>query len=154
MMRPDRVVALAMLAFAVGYGALAWQYPLLPFERAMPFKPNTLPKGLAVAAAVLSFAVLIFPGGDGKNEENKDWRGLDWRRAVIVFVLALLYAATLRPLGFVLSTTLFLSAGAFVLGERRVKLLASVPLVASMLSWYLVQELLGVYLKPLPVFLS
>lgn len=153
-MRPDRIVALAMLAFAVGYGALAWQYPLLPFERTMPFKPNTLPKGLAVAAALLSFAVLLFPGGDAENGENKDWRLLDWRRTVVVFVLALFYAAALRPLGFVLSTTLFLFAGAFVLGERRTKLLITVPLLASSLSWYMVHELLGVYLKPLPAFLS
>lgn len=152
MRRFDRIVALAMLAFAVFYGFLAWEYPLLPFERLMPFKPNTLPKGLAVAAALLSFAVLLFPGGGGGEGEAKDWRRMDWRRAVAVFVLALFYAATLRPLGFVLSTTLFLLVGALVLGERRVKLLATVPLVAALASWYLVQEMLGVYLSPLPVF--
>lgn len=153
-MRPDRIVALAMLAFAIVYGVLAWQYPLLPFERAMPFKPNTLPKGLAVAAGVLSFAVLLFPGGGEDSGETKHWRSYDWRRAVAVFVLALLYAAALRPLGFVLATFLFLFSGALVLGERRFGLLMVVPLVAALVSWWLVQEALGVYLSPLPAALK
>ena len=152
MLRPDRAVALALLAFAIGYGLLAWDYPLLPFERAMPFKPNTLPKGLAVVAALLSVAVLLFPGG-AQGEERGKLRHLDWRRTGGVFVLALLYAATLRPLGFLLSTALFLFLGAILLGERRVKLLIIVPVIAALLSWWLVQEALGVFLSPLPAFL-
>lgn len=153
MRRPDRIVALAMLAFAVFYGVLAWDYSLLPFERAAPFKPNTLPKGLAVAAGVLSFLVLLFPG-DEVGGEGEGWRKMDWRRAVAVFVLALLYAAALRPLGFLSSTTLFLMLGARVLGEHRWKLLLTIPFIAALISWYLVQELLGIYLSPLPLVFS
>lgn len=151
MMRPDRIVALGFLTFSIGYGVLAWQYPLLPFETRVLFKPNTLPLGLAAAAILLSFAVLIRPGGEeGLSEDADGWRGFDWRSTAAVLVLMLLYAATIRPLGYIPATTLFLVSAAAALGERRFYILIPVSLGAALFTWYLVQEGLGVFLRPTP----
>lgn len=151
MLRPDRFVALCLLAFAVAYGAIAWQYPLLPFEQATPFKPNTMPLGLAAVAVVLSFVVVLFPGGkSGLAEDAAGWRDFDWRAAVALLVLAVLYAAVIRPLGYLAATTLFIVAAAAALGERRFVVLTAVAFIAALATWYLVQEVLGVFLKPLP----
>ena len=61
-----------------------------------------------------------------------------------------LYALCLRLLGFVLSTSAFLILGSVILGERKWHVLVPVALVATLAVWYLVQEVLGIFLSPLP----
>jgi|TARA_B100001964_G_C14155606_1_gene564141 putative tricarboxylic transport membrane protein len=152
--RPDRIVALLLIAFSIGYGLLAWNYALLPFEEQMPFKPNTMPVGLAIAGIILAVAVLIFPGGHrGLSSDADGWRRFDWISTGAIFLLMVLYALTLRPLGYVLSTTLFLVLGAIVLGERRFTVLIPVAAITAYGTWYLVQQVLGVFLRPWPELL-
>lgn len=150
-MRLDRAIALGFLAFCVGYGVLAWEYPLLPFERHVPFRPNTMPLGLAAVGTILSFAVLIWPGGEeGLSEDADGWRRFDWRAAAAVAGLMILYAGALRPLGYIPATSLFLICAAAVLGERRFKILIPSAAIAALATWWLVQEGLGVFLSPWP----
>ena len=151
MIRPDRVVALFILALSVSYGVLSWQYPLLPFEKQVPFRPNTMPLGLSVISVILSLSVLLYPGGEsGLSEEAKGWREFDWLSASAIIGLMILYAGTLRPLGYILSTTLFLTCSSATLGERRFSILLPLSLLSSFITWYLVQEVLGVFLRPWP----
>ena len=62
----------------------------------------------------------------------------------------------LRPAGFILSTSGFLilgSCAAWANGNGSI--MVPVALVATtLLVWYLVQEVLGIYLRPLPGFLG
>lgn len=152
-MRPDRIVALFVLAFSVGYGYLAWTYPLLPFERFLAFRPNTMPIGLSGLGVFFSLAVLIAPGGGptGLSGEADGWRALDWRRFAGIVVAMVLYALALRPLGYLASTTAFIVAGAIILGERRVFVLLAIALAAAGSTWWLVDRVLGVFLKPWPL---
>jgi putative tricarboxylic transport membrane protein len=64
------------------------------------------------------------------------------------------YALLLRPLGFLGSTVGFLVIGSMILGERRLHILIPVALIASGGIWYLVQEVLGIFLRPWPFFLG
>ena len=57
----NRVVALVLLAFSSGYLYLAYSYHLLPFERFLAVKPNTMPIGLAIGGIVCSLVILIRP---------------------------------------------------------------------------------------------
>ena len=43
---------------------------------------------------------------------------------------------------------------AFVLGERKLHLLVPIAVVAAVAVWYLVQETLGIFLRPWPGFLQ
>ncbi|MEA3291885.1 MAG: tripartite tricarboxylate transporter TctB family protein [Pseudomonadota bacterium] len=161
----DRVVALAILVFSIVYAWQAFNYELLPFERNQPFKPNTMPIGLAVVAIVLSLAVLFWPARKdssvldestvdmvaGEEEETKHY---DKVRPVILVVLMILYALALRPLGFVGSTTGFLIISAMVLGERKFHVLVPIALVGAFFIWYVVQEMLGIYMNPWPAGLG
>ncbi len=150
----DRLIALLMLAFSVGYGYLAWTHPLLPFEARQPFKPNTLPMGLAVLAAVLSLATLVYESSDDLPEDATGWRSFEWRTAAVLVVLMVAYALLLRPAGYILATTGFLVAGGYLLGERKYAVLATVAIITSVLTWFIVQRGLGIYLVPLPAFLG
>jgi putative tricarboxylic transport membrane protein len=66
----------------------------------------------------------------------------------------IIYALSLRILGFLAATFLFLSLGAVLLGERRFLLLGGVSAAASYGIWYLVDSVLGIYMTPFPVFLA
>jgi putative tricarboxylic transport membrane protein len=65
-----------------------------------------------------------------------------------------LYALCLRPVGFLVSTSAFLIMGSFLLGERKWHIMIPVAFVATGSVWYLVQEVLGIFLRPLPAFMG
>jgi len=154
--RLERLVALAFLAFCCGYAWLAWNYPLLPFERHMPFKPNTLPMGLSVLGIILSLAVLLQPGHRDPAEPEAGviataGRERNWIHPLSLIVLMVGYALTLRPMGFILTTSAFLIIGSTVLGERKLYILVPVALGTAFTIWYVTQQLLGIYLNPWPL---
>jgi putative tricarboxylic transport membrane protein len=60
----------------------------------------------------------------------------------------------LRPAGFLIATTVFLMAGSAVLGERKWLSMLMVSVLATGFVWYLVQEVLGIFLRPFPFFLG
>ncbi len=155
MPRLERLVALAFLVFCCGYAWLSWNYTLLPFERHMPFKPNTLPMGLSVLGIILSLAVLLQPGhpNDADTTDSAPAMGAerDWLRPILLVVLMIVYALTLRPLGFILTTGSFLVIGSVVLGERKFYILLPVALITTFTIWYVTQQLLGIYLNPWPL---
>ena len=75
-------------------------------------------------------------------------------QAIALMALMVAYAFLLRPAGFLSSTALFLILGAAILGERKFQILVPVALVTAGAVWYLVQEVLGIFLSPLPSFLG
>jgi putative tricarboxylic transport membrane protein len=64
------------------------------------------------------------------------------------------YALMLRPAGFLMSTTVFLMGGSAVLGERKWLKMLLVAALATGCVWYLVQEVLGIFLRPFPFFMG
>lgn len=157
----DRWIALVFLLLCLVYGYSAFflmDEGLPPFMRRNPIWPSTFPKVLAVCGALVSLVVLLgFEKGAGEPRQGEiDYRRLaqyDVGRAVVLLLLMAGYAFALRPLGFIASTILFLTLAAAVLGERRMVVLVPVAVVAAVGVWYLVQEVLGIFLRPLPTFL-
>ena len=161
-MNLDRGVALCILVFSMVYAWLAFGYELLPFELHQPFKPNTMPMGLSMMGMVLSLAVLLVPSRKDSSvvdesvvdlpEHESGIQQFDKLRPVILVLLMIIYAMALRPLGFIGSTSLFLIASSMVLGERKFHILVPVALGGAIFIWYLVQEMLGIFLNPWPTF--
>lgn len=149
MKRLDRLVALLLVGFFTTYIYLAFNFPLLPFEKFQSFKPNTMPKGIGIIGLILSIGVLFQATGE-KNKDNDNWRAYNWKQFSIIILLLVAYATLLKPIGFIASTTLFLSIGSYVLGERNYKKFISVSLISSLVIWVLVDKTLGIYLSPLP----
>ena len=93
----------------------------------------------------------------GHRAPEIDYRRLtDYKlgQALILLSLMVAYALLLRPLGFILSSSLFLILSAAVLGERKWLVLVPVVLATSVGVWYLVQQVLGIFLRPLPFFVG
>lgn len=152
----DRWIALILLGICLVYGYTAWftmDGSLAPFMKRNPIWPSTFPKVLSILAIG---ACLVILSGVEKSEAKE--AEIDYRRlheyklgqALVLLGLMVAYALCLRPVGFIISTTAFLFLGAFILGERKWVLMITVAVIATMVVWYLVQEVLGIYMRPLP----
>lgn len=156
----DRWIALILLGVCLIYGYAAWftmDHLLPPFMQRNPIWPSTFPKVLSVLGIV---ACLVILTGIEKSEPKIgeiDYRKL-WEynlgQALLLLGLMVLYALMLRPAGFLFSTMAFLIVGSAILGERRFVLTFIVAAIATGVVWYLVQVVLGIFLRPLPVFMG
>jgi len=156
----DRWIALILLGICITYGYTAWftmDSDLAPFMRRNPVWPSSFPKVLSILGIAASFIILL---GLEKSEEKIG--EIDHRRlgdyflgqALLLLALMVVYALCLRPLGFLLSTSAFLIIGSVILGERKWHVMIPVASIAPGSVWYLVQEVLGIFLRPLPIFMG
>ena len=159
----DRWIALAFIALCCVYGYAAFftmDDSLPPILRRNPMWPSTFPKMLAVAGIVVGMIVLFSKKPQAKEGAAKPDGAIDLTRlgdyhigqALGLIGLMLAYAFALRPLGFLSATVLFLVLGATLLGERKFHILVPVAALAAGSIWYLVQEVLGIFLRPWPSF--
>jgi putative tricarboxylic transport membrane protein len=153
-MKTDKAGALILLTFSIAYELLAFKVPLTLLGQREAFNARTMPFALGLIGTLLSFLILVLPaGGTDKQEKVKDvFRGLDWSSVGLLIGIMIFYSLTLRFLGFVISSIIFLVCGFFILGERRIWLLfvSSVPLVLFI--WFLMSRILGMYIAPGEIF--
>jgi putative tricarboxylic transport membrane protein len=148
------------LGLCLAYGYTAWftmESSLAPFMKRNPIWPSTFPKVLSILGTIACLIILTGIETTEIREAEIDYRRLhEYKLGQAVMLLALMvaYALCLRPVGFIISTTAFLFLGAFILGERKWIIMASVAIIATMIVWYLVQEVLGIYMRPLPSLLG
>ncbi|MCI2398097.1 tripartite tricarboxylate transporter TctB family protein [Aliiroseovarius subalbicans] len=156
----DRWIAFVILCVSLAYGYAAFftmDGLLAPFMQRNPIWPSTFPKVLSVLAILASLVILL---GLEKTPETDAEPDIDYRRlgeyhlvqALLLLALMVAYALLLRPAGFLLSTVGFLTIGAMVLGERKLHILLPVSIIATGVVWYLVEQVLGIFLRPLPFF--
>lgn len=145
----DRIGGLLMLIFCILYAWQSQNIRLLPFQLNSAFHARTMPEVLAVLGIGLSILVILFPS----NKERIALRALNWQLGLAFLALMSIYGLSVRPAGFLLSTSIFLIIGFAMLGERSIikLLLVSIPLVVAF--WALMNYGLNVFVEPLPFFL-
>ena len=158
----DRAIAGIFILICLIYGYTAFvtmEEGLLPFELNMTFLPNTMPKWLSVLGIVIGLVIVLQPRHEGARDsdtseiDKKNLLQYKFSQALFLLGLMLAFALLLRPIGFVTTTTLFLAFGGIILGERRLIILFTISVFTSLVLWYLVQEVLGIYLRPWPWFI-
>ena len=158
----DRWIAFVILCVALAYGYAAFftmDASLPPFMQRNPIWPSTFPKILAVLTVVTALVILL---GLEKSASEKPPADIDYRQlgnykigqALSLLGLMVAYALLLHPVGFLLATVGFLTIGAVVLGERKLHYLLPITMLATGIVWYLVEGVLGIFLRPLPFFLQ
>ena len=154
----ERTIGLVFLLFCCIYGYTAYagmDHLLPPILQRAPVWPSSFPKILSVLGIVTALAVIV--SSDPKKVDSAE-SGIDYRRlheyklgqALALIGSMVAYALLLSPIGFIAATTLFLAGGAFILGERRYHLMVPIALIGAGSIWYLVQEVLGIFLSPWP----
>ncbi len=159
-MKLDKWIAILFLLLCLIYGYTAFTYELLPFERNMSFLPNTMPITLSVLGGILALVLIFAPEtapDDGEvlgTIEVSKLRQYKLGQAIVLLLAMVAYALALRPIGFMASTVLFLAGGSFILGERRYLIMIPIAVTGAFGIWYLVQEVLGIFLRPWPWFIA
>ena len=157
----DRLIAVIFLLLFVVYGYHAWfamDATLPPILQRNPVWPSTFPKALSIIG-VLACLVVIF--NLEKTRFDPEKQDIDYRQlrryqlghAIALVAFMVIYAFLLRPAGFLLATSGFLVASIWLLGERRIIPILIVSIAATGVIWYLVDQVLGIFLRPLPAFL-
>ncbi len=146
----DRIGGLLLLAFSITYGLLSQNIHLLPFQANAAFHARTMPEVLAVMATGLSLLIILFPA----SLEAPRFSGLNWGLGFAFLALMSAYGFLVRPMGFLLATSLFLMIGFAMLGERKVWRLVLVAVPAVVAFWALMTIGLDVFIEPLPSFMK
>lgn len=149
----DQIGGLIFLCLSLTYGYHAGQIDMLPGDEFEPFNARSLPFALATLGALVS-ALLLTTSSLSSARDNSplSLAGFDLALTGKMLGLIVLFGLALHWIGFLLATALFLLAGYWLLGERRPKmlLLASVPFAIGI--WFILTQLLDIYLAPGQLF--
>lgn len=150
----DKLIALIFMVISAIYGYSAYNFPLLPFERNMPFLPNTMPLALSALGVLISLVILFsksdLEDDDGSGMSIKNLKYYKTGQASAILLTMVIYALILRSVGFIPATILFLFISSWILGERKIVKMSIAAILGTVPIWYIVQEVLGIFLKPLP----
>ncbi|WP_424946646.1 tripartite tricarboxylate transporter TctB family protein [Candidatus Spongiihabitans sp.] len=145
----DKVGALIFLIFSVAYGVSSQDIEIPFFAEEDAFNSRTLPIALAILGGATSLLLLILPTSSGKEASvGEAFRGLHWKEVVLLLILMVVYGLTIKVVGFIVSTTLFLALGFWVLGERRIKVILLISVLLVLFFWYILSQLLDIYIDP------
>jgi len=132
MLALDRWIALILLGVFLVYGYTAWftmDDSLAPFMRRNPIWPSTFPKLLSVLGVLTTVVILLGLEKSEPKEADIDYRKLGEYHVLPAVLLLVLMVC---------------------LGERKWHVMIPVAIIATLSVWYLVQEVLGIYLRPFP----
>jgi len=162
MLNLEKFLALIILIICILYAYTSFitmQANLLPFEKNMTVLPNSLPKVISIFGIIIS-TFLILKKEEHNSEENissinlKNVFNFYYGKALSIILLMIIYTLCLRPVGFILSSVLFLFLASFILGERSFIKLAIICLLGTSIIWLLLEKVLGIYLRPFPYILQ
>ena len=162
MLKLEKFLALIILIICILYAYTSFitmQANLLPFEKNMTVLPNSLPKVISIFGIIIS-TFLILKKEEHNSEENvssinlKNVFNFYYGKALSIILLMIIYTLCLRPVGFILSSVLFLFLASFILGERSFIKLAIICLLGTSIIWLLLEKVLGIYMRPFPYILQ
>ena len=141
---PTKFISLLFLVLSVFYLYTAYNIQAFAFDENAPFNARTFPIYLGWAGIVLSSLKIILPE---KNTIIVNHKHLDYKSITYLVIISLIYAAVILKIGYFISTSLFLFASYYFLGERRwgLMFILSFPFVAAFM--YLLHGLLNIYLR-------
>ncbi len=145
----ERIGALFFLLLSIIYGYLSYQIRLYPGDELEAMTARTLP--LVLSGLGILFSLILLATGRRKDIGG-NVSGLDWKPVILLMLLSLIYGFALDWLGFLISTTLFLIAGFWILGEKRPKMLLMVAVPFVFIFWFGLTQMLDIYLAPGRIF--
>ena len=139
-----KIISLLFFVFSAFYLYLAYQIQVFSFDENAPFNARTFPIYLGYAGLFFSGSKLILPDPNTIKVKHKN---LEYKKTGTLILIAIIYGATILKVGYFLTTSLFLFASYYFLGERRwiLMFILSFPFVAAFM--YLLHGVLNIYLR-------
>jgi len=139
-----KFISLLFFIFSAFYLYTAHQIVVFTFDENAPFNARTFPIYLGWAGIFLSSLRIILPE---KITTEVNHKHLDYKSIILLILVSVIYGVVILKIGYFLSTSLFLIASYYFLGERRWiwMFLLSFPFVS--LFMFLLHGLLNIYLR-------
>ena len=149
-MTKNSLGAIFFLAFSSFYFFNVFSIKKLPGSQFEVMTASTFPYYMGIAGIVISLMILIFSfvDKDGERLTLTYLKKLDFKTTVYFIVAMLFYGFTIRTLGFVLSTIIFLVIGFLLLKEKNIKMILLISCGVSIGFYLLLNNVLGVYIDP------
>jgi len=138
-----KIISLLFFIFSAFYLYTAYQIRVFSFDENAAFNAKTFPIYLGYFGMFIAGLKIALPE---KKSEEVDQQFLNYKKTLVLVLIMVIYGLTIRPVGFFLSTSLFLISSYYFLGERRLlrMFMLSFPFVAIFM--FLVHGLLDIYL--------
>ena len=139
-----KFISLLFFIFSAFYLYTAHQIVVFTFDENAPFNARTFPIYLGWAGIFLSGLKIILPE---KLKSEVNHKHLDYKSISYLILISIIYGAVILKIGYFVSTSLFLIASYYFLGERRWiwMFLLSFPFVAIFM--FLLHGVLNIYLR-------
>jgi putative tricarboxylic transport membrane protein len=111
-----KIISLLFFIFSAFYLYTAYQIQVFAFDENAPFNARTFPIYLGYAGLFFSGLKLILPDPNTIKVEHKN---LEYKKTGILILIAIIYGATILKVGYFLTTSLFLFASYYFLGEKK-----------------------------------
>ena len=138
-----KIISLLFFIFSAFYLYTAYQIRVFSFDENAAFNAKTFPIYLGYFGMFIAALKIVLPE---KASEEVDQKFLNYKKTLVLVLIMVIYGLVIRPVGFFLSTSLFLLSSYYFLGERRWlrMFMLSFPFVAIFM--FLVHGLLDIYL--------
>ena len=138
-----KIISLLFFIFSAFYLYTAYQIRVFSFDENAAFNAKTFPIYLGYFGMFIAALKIVLPE---KKSEEVDQKFLNYKKTLVLVLIMVIYGLTIRPVGFFLSTSLFLISSYYFLGERRWlrMFMLSFPFVAIFM--FLIHGLLDIYL--------
>jgi len=139
-----KIISLLFFIFSAFYLYTAYQIQVFAFDENAPFNARTFPIYLGYVGLFFSGLKVILPDPNTVKVEHKF---LEYKKTLILIIIAIIYGTTILRVGYFLTTSLFLASSYYFLGERRwlLMFLLSFPFVGAFM--YLLHGVLEIYLR-------
>ena len=138
-----KIISLLFFIFSAFYLYTAYQIRVFSFDENAAFNAKMFPIYLGYFGMFIAGLKIALPE---KASEEVDQKFLNYKKTLVLVLIMVIYGLTIRPVGFFLSTSLFLLSSYYFLGERRWlrMFMLSFPFVAIFM--FLIHGLLDIYL--------
>ncbi|PLY05860.1 MAG: tripartite tricarboxylate transporter TctB family protein [Arcobacter sp.] len=149
-MTKNSIGSIFFLAFSSFYFFNVFSIKKMPGSQFEVMTASTFPFYIGLGGIIISILILIlsFVKKDNDFLTMNYLKNLDFK-TTISFVLAMIfYGFTIRPLGFIISTMIFLGIGFLLLKEKNIKRILLISCGVSVGFYLLLNNVLGVYIDP------
>jgi len=154
-MTKTRVGSLFFLVFSSIYFYQSYNIHILAGLNYDAMTARTFPFYLGILGMLISSLMLLFTFLNVDMEDMFDWENLktfDFKKGIYFIGAMFFYGFTIRTLGFIISTIVFLIIGFKILEEKSWKVILLTSFGISIVFWFLLTQVLGIYIEQGMVF--
>jgi len=149
-MTKNAIGSIFFLVFSCFYFFNVFNIKKMPGSQFEVMTASTFPFYLGLGGIIISLTILIlsFIKKDSDFLTLEYLKKLDFKTTIYFVIAMLFYGFTIRTLGFIIATIIFLTIGFLLLKEKNIKRILLISSGVSIGFYLLLNNVLGVYIDP------